>query len=172
MSAQHHGRGGVGNAVVDIHSHILPQVDDGPKSWDVSVAICKLAVVDGITHMVATPHANDRYAYDREFLKGEIAHLQGLVGDSLKLGLGCDFHLSYDNIRTRSPIPSATSSTARVTCWSNSAITACRNTPPIPCSSWAIAASPSSSRIRNATRFCGKIFCALWSGPSKVAWSR
>src|SRR5215471_13069110 len=99
ISTQHRGRAGVGNAVVDIHSHILPQVDDGPRSWDVSVAICKLAATDGITHMVATPHANDRYAYDREFLKGEIAHLQGLVGDSLKLGLGCDFHLSYDNIQ-------------------------------------------------------------------------
>ena len=85
--------------MVDIHSHILPQVDDGPKSWDVSVAICKLAAADGITHMVATPHANDRYAYDREFLNGEIVHLQGLVGNSLTLGLGCDFHLSYDNVQ-------------------------------------------------------------------------
>lgn len=85
--------------MVDIHSHILPEVDDGPKSWDVSVAMCHAAAADGITHMVATPHANDRYHYDRNYLKGLVSHLQELVGDSLQLGLGCDFHLSYDNVQ-------------------------------------------------------------------------
>ncbi len=85
--------------MVDIHSHILPEVDDGPKSWDVSVEMCRRAVADGITHMVATPHANERYAYDREKLKGTAARLQEQVGSALKIGLGCDFHLSYDNIQ-------------------------------------------------------------------------
>jgi protein-tyrosine phosphatase len=85
--------------VVDIHSHILPEVDDGPKSWDLSVAMCRAAAADGITHMVATPHANDRYHYDREYLGGLVAHLQQLVGDAPKLLLGCDFHLSYDNLQ-------------------------------------------------------------------------
>jgi len=85
--------------VVDIHSHILPEVDDGPKSWDVSVAMCRAAAADGITHMVATPHANDRYHYDRPYLQGLVDHLQQLVGDSPKLSLGCDFHLSYENIQ-------------------------------------------------------------------------
>jgi protein-tyrosine phosphatase len=85
--------------VVDIHSHILPEVDDGPKSWDVCVAMCCAAAADGITHMVATPHANERYHYDREYMQGLAAHLQQLVGDSLKIGLGCDFHLSVDNLQ-------------------------------------------------------------------------
>jgi len=85
--------------VVDIHSHILPEVDDGSKSWEASVAMCRMAAADGITHQVATPHANDRYHYDRDYLQGLVAHLQGLIGDSLKLSLGCDFHLSYDNMQ-------------------------------------------------------------------------
>ena len=85
--------------VVDIHSHILPEVDDGPKSWDVSVAMCRAAAADGITHQVATPHANDRYHYDREYLQGLVARLQQLVGDAPRLSLGCDFHLSYENIQ-------------------------------------------------------------------------
>ncbi len=85
--------------VVDIHSHILPEVDDGPKSWDVSVAMCRAAAADGITHQVATPHANDRYHYDREYLRGLVARLQQLVGDAPRLSLGCDFHLSYENIQ-------------------------------------------------------------------------
>jgi protein-tyrosine phosphatase len=86
--------------VVDIHSHILPEVDDGSKSWETSVAMCRMAAADGITHQVATPHANDRYHYDREYLQGLVAHLQSLIGDDLKLRLGCDFHLSYDNLQS------------------------------------------------------------------------
>ena len=85
--------------VVDIHSHILPEVDDGSKSWEISVAMCRMAAADGITHQVATPHANDRYHYDRDYLQGLVAHLQGLVGNALTLSLGCDFHLSYDNLQ-------------------------------------------------------------------------
>lgn len=85
--------------MVDIHSHILPEVDDGPKTWDMCVAMCRTAAADGITHMVATPHANDRYHYDRQYLQGLVAHLQGLIGDPPKIILGCDFHLSIDNIQ-------------------------------------------------------------------------
>jgi protein-tyrosine phosphatase len=85
--------------VVDIHSHILPEVDDGSKSWEISVAMCRMAAADGITHQVATPHANDRYHYDRAYLQSLVAHLQQLVGDTLKISLGCDFHLSYDNLQ-------------------------------------------------------------------------
>jgi protein-tyrosine phosphatase len=85
--------------VVDIHSHILPEVDDGPKSWEVCVAMCRAAAADGITHIVATPHANDRYHYDREYLQGLVAQLQQLVGDKPKISLGCDFHLSFENIQ-------------------------------------------------------------------------
>jgi protein-tyrosine phosphatase len=61
--------------------------------------MCHVAAADGITHMVAAPHANDRYAYDREYSQGLMAHLQQLVGDALKITLGCDFHLSYDNLQ-------------------------------------------------------------------------
>jgi len=44
--------------VVDIHSHILPEVDED-RNLDVSIAMCRTAAADGITHQVATPHAND-----------------------------------------------------------------------------------------------------------------
>jgi protein-tyrosine phosphatase len=86
--------------VIDIHSHILPEVDDGPKSWETSEAMCRMAAQDGITHMVATPHANDRYFYDREYLLSLLHSLQQRIGDTPKLSLGCDFHLSYDNMQS------------------------------------------------------------------------
>jgi protein-tyrosine phosphatase len=97
---------GVPLLVVDIHSHILPEVDDGPKSWDVCVAMCRNAAADAITHMVATPHANDRYHYDREYLHGLVVQLQQRVGDAPKITLGCDFHLSYDNLQDAFANPS------------------------------------------------------------------
>jgi len=85
--------------VIDIHSHILPEVDDGPKSWDVAADMCRMSAEDGVEYMVATPHANDRYHYDRDYLTDSLEHLRNLVGGKIRLGLGCDFHFSYDNLR-------------------------------------------------------------------------
>ena len=85
--------------MIDIHCHILPEVDDGPKSWEVCQAMCGMAASDGIEHMVATPHANDRYHYDREYLRGIRDELQRRVGAVPRIGLGCDFHLSYENLQ-------------------------------------------------------------------------
>ena len=84
--------------MIDIHSHILPEVDDGPKSWDVAAEMCRIAKTDGITHMVATPHANDRYSYDRFRLLGLLDQLRALAVEAPQLSLGCDFHLSFENL--------------------------------------------------------------------------
>ncbi len=85
--------------VIDIHCHILPEVDDGPKSWDDAIEMCRMAAADGITHTVATPHANHRYAYDRQCLLDLLGQLQGKIAPlKLQLGLGCDFHLSFENL--------------------------------------------------------------------------
>jgi protein-tyrosine phosphatase len=85
--------------MIDIHCHILPEVDDGPPTWEMALEMCKMAAADGIEHIVATPHANDRYAYDRVCLSGLRDHLQDLVGEKPRLGLGCDFHMSYENVQ-------------------------------------------------------------------------
>ena len=42
--------------MVDIHCHVLPGLDDGPESLEMSVAMCEMAIADGITHIIATPH--------------------------------------------------------------------------------------------------------------------
>ena len=42
--------------MIDIHSHILPGVDDGAKNLDDSLAMARIAVADGTTHLYATPH--------------------------------------------------------------------------------------------------------------------
>jgi protein-tyrosine phosphatase len=85
--------------MIDIHCHVLPDVDDGSKSWEMSLEMCRMAVADGIEHIVATPHANDRYHYDREYLNGLISHLRQLTKGEPNLSLGCDFHVSYENVQ-------------------------------------------------------------------------
>jgi protein-tyrosine phosphatase len=85
--------------VIDIHCHILPAVDDGSKSWDMSLEMCRMALDDGIEHIVATPHASERYPYNRPDLASNLEHLRALVGPTPRLSLGCDFHLSYDNLQ-------------------------------------------------------------------------
>ena len=50
----------------DIHSHILPGVDDGARDLDESLAMIEAAKEAGVTSIVCTPHCRDPYFdYDR-----------------------------------------------------------------------------------------------------------
>jgi protein-tyrosine phosphatase len=52
--------------MIDIHCHILPDVDDGAKTMEDSIEMAKAAVADGITTIIATPHhQNGRYINDK-----------------------------------------------------------------------------------------------------------
>lgn len=42
--------------MIDLHSHILPGIDDGAKSWDEALAMARIAVKEGVKVMAATPH--------------------------------------------------------------------------------------------------------------------
>lgn len=42
--------------MIDLHCHLLPGVDDGPRTLDETMALARLAVDNGIRHMKATPH--------------------------------------------------------------------------------------------------------------------
>lgn len=48
-----------GQAIVDLHCHILPGIDDGAKQLNDSLAMARMAVEQGITHMLCTPHHNN-----------------------------------------------------------------------------------------------------------------
>ena len=86
--------------MIDIHCHPLPGVDDGARSLEIAVAMCQMAAEDGVTHLVATPHSNYTYTFDPDLNQQLLAELQEKVGEKPKLLLGCDFHLSYDNIQS------------------------------------------------------------------------
>lgn len=41
---------------LDLHSHILPGVDDGSKNWDMTMQMLQMVYDQGVRHIVATPH--------------------------------------------------------------------------------------------------------------------
>lgn len=61
--------------------------------------MCRMAVADGTTHMVATPHSNDIYEYNRDRFTDMLGELYHAADGKLAFSLGCDFHFSPENIR-------------------------------------------------------------------------
>ncbi len=49
---------------IDIHCHLLPNVDDGPKTLDDSLLMACSLVDKGFSHVVATPHYIEDYSQD------------------------------------------------------------------------------------------------------------
>jgi len=47
--------------LIDLHSHILPGIDDGARSLDISLQMAQQAVDSGVRHMVCTPHIHKGY---------------------------------------------------------------------------------------------------------------
>ena len=42
--------------MIDLHCHLLPNIDDGSKSWEESLDMVSIAYQDGIKGAVTTPH--------------------------------------------------------------------------------------------------------------------
>lgn len=49
--------------MIDIHSHILPRVDDGAEALETSVAMVRELASQGVTDIIATPHFIDETIY-------------------------------------------------------------------------------------------------------------
>jgi protein-tyrosine phosphatase len=52
--------------VIDLHTHILPGMDDGAADLEASIAMSMTAVDEGIATLVATPHVNRDHPADPE----------------------------------------------------------------------------------------------------------
>jgi protein-tyrosine phosphatase len=86
--------------MVDLHCHILPGLDDGPATMEESIAMAESGIDDGITHVVATPHASNEYSFDFAQVRQLRDELQAKVGERLKIATGCDFHFNPENLES------------------------------------------------------------------------
>jgi protein-tyrosine phosphatase len=85
--------------MIDIHCHILPGLDDGPGTIELACQMAEMAISEGVTHIIGTPHANDTHRFDPELVRQRREELQERFEGRLTLATGCDFHLSFDNLQ-------------------------------------------------------------------------
>ncbi|WP_010678072.1 tyrosine-protein phosphatase [Bacillus timonensis] len=86
---------------VDIHNHILPGLDDGPKNWDEMLLLAKQAAATGISHVIATPH--HKHQHKEHFYENDPFTIKKLVKEAnihlknkdipLTILPGIEFHL-------------------------------------------------------------------------------
>ena len=80
--------------MIDIHSHILPAVDDGAQSLDDALELLQMAQDDGVTTQVLTPHIRlPRYANDPIDIRQQFNTFSDIVtskGFSIKLHLSAE----------------------------------------------------------------------------------
>jgi len=85
-------------AMIDIHSHILPDQDDGARTFEEALSMVRMAAEAGTTDIVASPHANSQFAFHPTVVEQKIAELQLAAGDAMRIHYGCDFHLTPEHI--------------------------------------------------------------------------
>src|SRR5262245_1300189 len=80
--------------MIDVHSHVLPGIDDGTMDIEEAVAFCRLARERGTEILVATPHHKPgSYTNPRASILESIERLQGRLdaaGVALRLAPGCE----------------------------------------------------------------------------------
>ena len=81
--------------MIDIHSHLVPGVDDGSQSIEESLALLKQAEEDGITELITTPHfmKNGQFRIRASELVKRFNELKQAYQGSVKLHLGNELYI-------------------------------------------------------------------------------
>ena len=86
--------------MIDIHAHVLPQVDDGPSDWEESLIMLRKGEEDGIRGVVCTSHVLDRLneSVEREFSQKfeELKRRADEKAIKMSLWLGSELHIHAD----------------------------------------------------------------------------
>jgi protein-tyrosine phosphatase len=67
--------------MIDLHCHILPALDDGPRDMASALDLARAAVADATEAMVATPHIREDYPYDLDLIEDRAHELRAALSD-------------------------------------------------------------------------------------------
>lgn len=88
--------------MIDLHCHLLPGIDDGPRTMEEAVALAAHAVQSGIVHSVVTPHFHvGRYETERASIEANFDRFRTELerrNIPLQLGLGGEVRLDEEII--------------------------------------------------------------------------
>ena len=75
--------------MIEIHAHVLPAIDDGPRDIDQAVALLRAMIADGVTHVVATPHVYPTvFDNNRSINQAALDRFRGVLEqENLQIGL-------------------------------------------------------------------------------------
>lgn len=85
--------------MIDLHNHVLPDLDHGPADWEEALEMCRIAVADGIATIAATPHVSEVFPNSRQRIEASTAELRRRLGDAgipLVVVTGGDYHIRPD----------------------------------------------------------------------------
>jgi len=86
--------------MIDIHSHMLPAVDDGARDLSEALKLINMAVADGVTDQVLTPHLNaGNYKETLNSTRSAFNDFKKAVEDekiSIRLYLAAEIMISHD----------------------------------------------------------------------------
>jgi protein-tyrosine phosphatase len=80
--------------VIDLHSHVLPGVDDGARDLDEALGMCRAAAADGVTVLAATPHVRHDHPTTPEAMEHALAALRAAAGPEPRLLPGGELDLA------------------------------------------------------------------------------
>jgi protein-tyrosine phosphatase len=70
------------HAVIDLHTHILPGLDDGAHTIEHAVAMARAAISDGVTAVAATPHVRDDYPTSADEMHAGVEQVRAALRDA------------------------------------------------------------------------------------------
>ncbi len=79
--------------MIDLHSHVLPGIDDGAADLDEALAICRAAAADGTDVLAATPHVRHDHPTTPELMESVLATVRAAAGDTITLVPGGELDL-------------------------------------------------------------------------------